>query len=249
MRRSVSRTAAPDAPRSLRAATLVILAVVVMSARPATAVLAQEPVPPAAAPVRRAFEHRFHLDLPCRGCHGAGATHRQTLVHAPQDCAACHHDPQRGLSCVKCHSGSSLPAERHVSQPFRLAVRTSPTERPLTFRHEPHVASTSGLGCRDCHATEVTLARNRDCTSCHDSHHAGAATCSRCHEAPRAGAHNESAHLGCATAGCHAANRAPAPTSSRELCLFCHQSQRNHEVGGTCAACHRIPGMTVGGAP
>jgi hypothetical protein len=88
----------------------------------------------------------------------------------------------------------------------------------------------------------VTLQRNRECGSCHDSHHAGEAECGKCHATPRRGAHNTAVHLSCAGSACHASSKAPTPTSSRTLCLFCHTDRRDHEPDGSCASCHRIPG-------
>lgn len=192
--------------------------------------------------VRRPFEHQRHEDLPCRGCHGAGATHRTTRVRAPTDCAACHHDPARALSCTKCHGVNSIPAERTVRLTLNLRVTEVPRVRDVTFRHDVHVATSAGLGCKDCHATEVTLQRNRECGSCHASHHAGKADCVNCHAPPRQGAHDVSVHLTCAGGGCHATATSPTPTLSRTLCLFCHADRRDHEPEGSCALCHRIPG-------
>jgi hypothetical protein len=193
---------------------------------------------------RRPFQHRIHDALPCRGCHGSGATHRVTLVRTARDCATCHHDPRRELACTRCHSSGSLAAERRVGLSLTLQVSDSTLMRQVVFRHAPHVDSAVGLECRSCHATTVTLARNRACESCHADHHAGRAECTTCHAVPRENAHNASVHLGCAGSGCHAATRAPTPALSRTLCLFCHTQQRDHEPGGSCALCHRIPGLT-----
>ena len=190
---------------------------------------------------RRPFQHNIHDALPCRGCHGSGATHRVTLVRTARDCAACHHDPQRGLACTKCHSSGSLGGERPVSLSLNLKVADTPRRRGVAFRHAPHVTDSAGITCRDCHATEITLARNRECGSCHESHHGGKAECTACHAAPRQGAHDASVHLTCTSGSCHAAARAPSPTLSRTTCVFCHTDRRDHEPDGSCAACHRIP--------
>ena len=192
--------------------------------------------------VRRPFEHRRHDDLPCRGCHGAGAAHRTTRVRAPTDCAACHHDPGRALSCSKCHTGNSIPTERSVRMTLALQVAEVPPVRTVTFRHDVHIATSAGLGCKDCHGTEVTLQRNRECGSCHASHHSGKAECTNCHVGPKRGAHDASVHLTCAGSACHATAKSPTPTLSRTLCLFCHTDRRDHEPEGSCALCHRIPG-------
>lgn len=192
---------------------------------------------------RRPFRHAIHDALSCRGCHGSGATHRVTLVRTARDCAACHHDPQRGLACTKCHSSGTLTA-RSYNVSVRLRVVDAPRTRGIAFRHAPHIAEGSGVTCRDCHATDVTLARNRECGTCHESHHGGRAECRACHASPPKGAHDASVHLSCASGSCHSAVRAPSPTLSRTTCVFCHADRRDHEPGGSCAACHQIPGAT-----
>lgn len=192
---------------------------------------------------RRPFRHISHDDLPCRGCHGSGATHRVTLVRNARDCATCHHDPQRGLTCTNCHSSGSLGGDRRASLSIHLAVDSAPRTRDVAFQHDPHIAVNSGVTCRDCHSTDVTLARNRECSTCHTEHHTARAECTTCHTPPRDGAHDASVHLSCATGSCHSPERAPSPTLSRTLCVYCHAEQRDHEPGGSCAACHRIPGM------
>jgi hypothetical protein len=194
--------------------------------------------------VRRPFQHVRHEDLPCRGCHGSGAAHRTTRVRAPTDCAACHHDPARALSCSKCHTADAIPAQRSVRLTLTLQVAEAPRVREVTFRHDVHIATIAGLTCKDCHGTEVTLARNRECGSCHSSHHAGKADCASCHTPPRRDAHDTAVHLTCAGSACHATAKAPSPTLSRATCLFCHADRRDHEPEGSCAVCHRIPGAS-----
>jgi len=196
---------------------------------------------------RRRFEHRFHTSLSCLGCHGSGASHRMTVVKAPEGCNACHHDPARQLSCTSCHHEDQLARERNVPVTLTLQVaRVAPT-RTVSFRHEVHLASGTGLVCQNCHGTPVTMQRNRECTSCHDAHHDGRAECSDCHAPPPAGAHTAAVHLGCAGSACHAVAKAPVPTQGRALCVYCHAAQRDHEPGGACAACHRIPGTPRSG--
>ena len=191
--------------------------------------------------VRRRFAHQRHEELPCRGCHGAGAMHRTTRVRAPRDCAACHHDPARALACAKCHRAENIPAQRTIRLTLNLQVSDTARVRDVAFRHDVHLVTSAGLTCKDCHAAEVTLQRNRECGSCHASHHAGTADCGICHATPRRGAHDAAVHLTCAGSACHATARAPTPALSRTLCLFCHTDRRDHEPEGSCAACHRIP--------
>jgi hypothetical protein len=205
-------------------------------------VAAQDSVKPLTlqSQVRRPFAHARHESLPCRGCHGVGAAHRTTRVRSPTDCATCHHDPARSLACTTCHRADGIPATRTVR--LALHVAGESRQRDVTFRHDVHIAARTGLGCRDCHVAEVTLARKRECASCHSSHHSDRTDCTNCHVQPRRGTHNASVHLGCAGSQCHSAEKAPAPTLSRETCLFCHANRRDHEPEGSCAACHRIPG-------
>ena len=245
MRRRISTYARIGVARGLWGAALaVVLTPGTASALrhpAATAIVLQDGTTPAGVR-RRPFEHQRHESLPCRGCHGAGATHRTTRVRAPRDCAACHHDPARAIACITCHRVDRLPAERLVRLSLSLLVVDTGRTREVLFRHGVHVAPAAGLSCRDCHATEVTLQRNRECGSCHESHHSERTNCAACHAAPRKGAHNASVHLSCAGSACHASNRAPPPTISSAACLFCHADRRDHEPGGACALCHRIPG-------
>jgi hypothetical protein len=188
----------------------------------------------------RPFEHRRHDRLSCLECHGSGAEHRLIRVRTPRDCASCHHDPRRELTCSTCHDGGPSEPLR-VSTPMSRPGGGGSVTRELPFRHEVHLAASTTLTCRDCHRTEVTLARDRDCGSCHASHHTARAECSSCHPAPRGGAHDAGVHLSCAGAACHEPAKAPPPTLSRNLCLACHRRQATHEPGGTCADCHKIP--------
>jgi hypothetical protein len=103
-----------------------------------------------------------------------------------------------------------------------------------------------GRTCGDCHRADVTLQVDRECASCHASHHTATAECAACHVPAKAGVHNADVHLSCAGSGCHASAAAPSPTLSRNLCLTCHAAQRTHEPGGVCAECHHIPGSHPG---
>jgi hypothetical protein len=235
----------------VRATVVVVLCTMISVARAAAA-----PVPNAAqdstssqrpVPTRRPFAHERHTSLPCRGCHGSGATHGAILVRAPGDCAACHHDPRRGLACTSCHSANDIPVERTVRLSLPLQVATAPLTRDVTFPHALHVARNAGLVCADCHGAEVTRPKNVRCGSCHGAHHDGRVECTNCHVLSKAavGAHDASVHLTCSNGACHASVKAPTPTAARSVCLFCHADRKTHEPEGSCAACHRIP--TAGG--
>jgi hypothetical protein len=189
----------------------------------------------------RPFEHRRHERVSCRSCHGTGAEHRTILVRTPRDCAGCHHDERRAQACADCHGTERLPQPAPVAAAMSLSVWDSARTRALPFNHDVHARGGAGLTCRDCHRTPVTLARDRACASCHTEHHRPEATCATCHLPTKQGTHTPEVHLSCAGAGCHAPAVAPPPTLSRTLCLTCHAAQKEHEPGGTCAACHRIP--------
>lgn len=246
MRRRARRSAQNSVAQFLVAAAFTVLPVSAAWASPngspSRFLAYQDSTTSATSPalVRRRFEHARHESLPCLGCHGSGAAHRTTRVRAPNDCAACHHDPGRALACTTCHRADVIPATRTVR--LTLHVVGEARQRDVTFRHDVHLATTAGLGCKDCHGAEVTLARNRECGSCHSSHHSDRTECTNCHARPRRGAHDASVHLTCAGGQCHATAKAPSPTLSRNTCLFCHADRRNHEPEGSCAACHRIPG-------
>ena len=189
----------------------------------------------------RAFEHQRHETISCRSCHGTGSNHRTFLVQTARDCASCHHEETRAQTCKSCH-GSSPPENYPVNFVLRLSVWDTARARTLAFSHDKH----GKLDCKECHGTPVMLTRNRECTSCHESHHRAEATCSTCHASITERAHGESVHVSCAGSGCHAAAVAPAPTLSRTLCLACHVKQNTHEPGRRCTDCHRISAVHAG---
>lgn len=196
----------------------------------------------------RQFTHERHENLPCRGCHGSGASHRVTIIRSPRECAACHHAPERQRSCETCHARDSIPVERVVPVAMTLQVASDPRVRNVTFRHAVHLRGDSALACATCHSAPVTMQRERACTSCHDSHHSGRATCSNCHPSPPPRAHGASVHLGCSGSACHAAAKAPSERRARAVCLFCHADRVSHEPGGDCATCHQIPAPSASAA-
>ena len=187
---------------------------------------------------KRRFAHGRHERLvSCRACHGTGARHRTILVRSPADCAACHHDPARGMECRRCHASDRLPAPRRLAVTLPLSVSDAPRSRELPFDHARH----GRLECRSCHRAPVTLAPSTDCAACHDQHHRAEASCTSCHERVATTAHGPRVHESCTGAGCHAGRVAPTPALSRNLCLVCHREQGTHEPGRDCAQCHAIP--------
>ena len=232
--------AGPTAIILIGAALIIALAPMVS---PAVATAAPEGAATVTSQERphRPFDHARHEALSCLECHGSGAAHRTIRVRTPRDCATCHHDSRRALRCATCHDSAGPRTEVVVRAGMLLSPSAAATSRQLPFLHERHVGG-GRLACVECHTEEVTLARTRTCASCHAAHHTAESRCAACHREPRSGAHTVSVHLGCAGSSCHQSDRAPSPVLSRELCLACHPSRREHEPGGACASCHLIPG-------
>lgn len=192
------------------------------------------------ARTNRPFEHTRHERVSCLECHGTGDRHATYLVRSARDCAGCHHDAQRGIACTTCHDRGGLRSPAPVTAAMVLAGR-GPATRRLSFQHGPHVGGEAPVPCGDCHRAPVTLARERECNTCHAQHHRTASNCITCHETAAPGVHTREVHLSCAGSGCHAASAVPSPAESRTVCLACHRTQVDHEPGGSCARCHRIP--------
>ncbi len=192
----------------------------------------------------RPFDHRRHESVSCRTCHGTGDQHRASFIRTPRDCAACHHARERASACRDCHSQDQLGSVEAAFTALTLSVWDTARVRRLPFAHRMH----ERVACGTCHATPVTLARSRECASCHEQHHRAEAECSSCHQKPPQAAHPRSAHLTCGAAACHAERVAPAADASRNLCVLCHEDRRAHESGGACAGCHKIPDGQTGAA-
>lgn len=182
--------------------------------------------------------HQMHSTLPCSECHRSSAlVTRQSLTRS--ECLACHHDPQRNVSCARCHTP---PGPRTVQRTFQMSVWATPRTKALPYDHARHTA----VECRTCHTQPTHMTDVPTCASCHERHHTPAARCQTCHTQPPAGAHNAQAHLGCLGSGCHNAPDVNAISGRRAVCLVCHQTQENHEPGKECADCHQVrPGRDV----
>jgi hypothetical protein len=191
-----------------------------------------------AAAQPRPFRHVAHQAISCFECHPTGAQHRAPRTWTADNCAACHHDPGRGLACALCHAPGTWDAPRPVLLELALSVRPQPVARPVRFDHQQHTT----VECAQCHDP---LAGPRltppTCSTCHTEHHRGAAECSTCHLPALPGAHGAEVHLTCAGSGCHAVDKQTQPTLSRPMGLLCHEEQREHEPGGLCHECHRVP--------
>jgi hypothetical protein len=193
----------------------------------------------------RPFRHAAHRALSCGGCHPTGERHRMVRVWTPADCAACHHDPARAYPCANCHPAEVLPPAGRVPVTLSLTVWDSAAIRDLPFAHARHAAKS----CQECHIPPAGAAARTECAACHTDHHRPEADCAQCHRPARPGAHGLAVHLTCAGSGCHERVAEPVPLRgvamrpllSRTLCLLCHPEQREHEPGGTCHVCHRIP--------
>ena len=192
----------------------------------------------------RPFDHRRHESVSCRTCHGTGGQHRASFIRTPRDCAACHHSVERARDCRSCHSDAQLEGVATAFTALSFTVWDSARTRLLPFTHRMH----ERVACTTCHATPITLARSRECASCHEQHHRAEAQCSACHQKPASTAHPRDAHLTCGAAQCHAPRVAPAANLSRNLCLICHGERREHEAGSSCASCHKIPDPDTGAA-
>lgn len=176
--------------------------------------------------------HEMHRALPCAECHRSSAlVTRQSLTRA--ECLACHHSPDRNVTCSRCHAA---PAPRTVQRTFQMSVWSAPRTKTLPFDHARH----GTVECRTCHQQATDMTRTQTCASCHDRHHTPAARCQSCHAPPPASAHDEAVHRGCVGSGCHSAPDVDAMSGRRAVCLVCHQAQEDHEVGKECADCHQV---------
>jgi hypothetical protein len=217
---------------------LVLGATVIAIAGAVAARAGDAPAGASAAAQSRPFRHVVHQAISCSECHQTGPQHRSPRTWTPADCAACHHDARRAMQCAQCHAPGTWDAPRRTLLQLALSVRPEREVRPVTFEHQRHAT----LQCAQCHdpAAGVRLTPP-PCASCHTEHHRGAAECSTCHLPAPAGTHGLQVHLTCAGSECHALSPATQPTLSRPFCLLCHEEQREHEPGGLCHECHRVP--------
>jgi hypothetical protein len=145
------------------------------------------------------------------------------------------------MACLDCHRRDQLPSAERVETVMALSVWSGARTRELPFAHERHAT----VECTECHRAPVTMARTRECGSCHEGHHRVESTCASCHEGVARMPHRSASHVTCAGSQCHAAPVAPPATLSRNLCVTCHTAQADHEPGGSCASCHMIPPTTA----
>jgi hypothetical protein len=58
-------------------------------------------------------------------------------------------------------------------------------------------------------------------------------------------AHTREAHLGCASAQCHAPQTVANLQAKRNVCVVCHQNKVTHKPGKECAACHQVEWLSA----
>lgn len=188
----------------------------------------------------RRFQHGQHAPFPCGECHGTGGA---TTASNREWCADCHHVQVSLTECDRCHVPSDLaPPPLQSAVTFELSV-AEPRTRQIRFDHDLHL----DLGCAECHTGGAELRVRQSCTDCHVEHHEPARECMACHAEPPTTAHPRELHRelsGCGTAGCHVSEGLDfaALADRRNLCLVCHQAQRDHERAGSCGACHILGG-------
>jgi hypothetical protein len=197
-------------------------------------------LPPPPRPTADTFPHDRHKALACITCHASTTRHGALTFEPPRGCQICHHQAPATADCARCHAAADLGAPRAVA--IQVAVRGAPVRtHDTTFAHAVH----QKLRCLDCHTTPVTLAPAdsvKDCAACHADHHRAGRTCAGCHvdtdtPAVRAAhAPPSPAHQACGS--CHPAAIVQGLTADRELCLTCHQAQRDHFAPKACATCH-----------
>ena len=181
------------------------------------------------------FLHSKHRGITCTSCHATTGTHGKLTVSTVRDCRGCHHGAKQAATCTSCHATGTI-APRAKPMPFAVVARKPATTvtRPVTFAHARHAK----VECTRCHGTDVDRTVRVTCAECHADHHTPDRECATCHVTAKAG-HDRAAHDGCTS--CHAPTPVPALTSGRQLCLACHQEQRNHYPTGACTTCHLVP--------
>lgn len=154
----------------------------------------------------------------------------------------------RPVPCQTCHEEGARGGTRRLRAMLELSVWGEERAREVPFDHDRH----EGLPCGECHRG----AEPRpvvDCGRCHDDHHRSASPCLGCHETPPADAHDLAIHESRSCTGCHeenallAAFEAGEVSTTRNVCVVCHQDQVEHQPGRDCAGCHRLPVYTAQG--
>jgi len=191
---------------------------------------------------RRAFTHASHTSIECVTCHTSADAHGQIRVSRPADCQFCHHQNATAQTCARCHKAAPDPDRRFTATLVMHVAGQAPT-RELPFVHTKHAAAP----CATCHSTTPPMAaRPALCETCHGDHHKTDRNCEACHREPPPTAHAKASHLTCGGAGCHASAFIEGDLRTRQVCLSCHEKQREHRPGESCVYCHILPPFRTG---
>jgi len=217
------------APRRLRRALAAVFAVFLLGSLPGSNAEAQV--------TRRAFTHATHTSIECVTCHASADAHGQIRLRQATDCQFCHHRNATPQTCVRCHSAAPDP-DRRFAAGLVLHIAGHEQPRELPFVHTKHAATP----CATCHSRLPSMAIAPGlCQACHGDHHKTERNCEACHQSPLPTAHVKAAHLTCGGSGCHAANFIDGDIRTRQVCLGCHEKQRDHRPGERCVYCHVLP--------
>jgi hypothetical protein len=193
---------------------------------------------------RRTFTHASHTSIECVTCHTSADAHGQVRVSRPADCQFCHHQNATPQTCIRCHA-TAPDADRRFTARLDLRIAGQERTRDLPFVHTKHAATP----CATCHSRLPSMAITPGlCQTCHSDHHKTDRNCEACHQAPPPTAHAKASHLTCGGAGCHATNFIAGDIRTRQVCLACHEKQRDHRPGERCVNCHVLPPFHAAGA-
>jgi len=211
----------------------------------------------------------------CKSCHRAGGIATTSApadpLHATigaQDCSVCHTNTTTftgakidhslivtGCGASACHAADKATAPNHTSLNSCESCHRYPSWPSVTMNH----SAVGATQCKSCHVAGGIATT----TAPADALHAGIGSqdCSNCHSTSTfVGARVDHAFIttGCATSGCHAADKASAPNhTSLNSCELCHRYPvwpsviMNHNaIGATqCKSCHVAGGLATTRAP
>jgi hypothetical protein len=189
----------------------------------------------------RPFEHDEHKQLKCITCHDVKSRENKVTFASPRGCLICHHEArQTTRDCAACHADEQVRQFQHAEQ-LRVKVKKADVPartRTVQFRHATH----ENVKCADCHVAKVTLAPTaeaKNCTGCHDDHHAAKRDCASCHRTDESWkAHTRESHVACTE--CHAQATVARLLPDRTFCLGCHPPAVDHYADQECTQCHLL---------
>jgi hypothetical protein len=199
------------------------------------------PAPARADDPPRPFEHDEHKQLKCITCHDVKSRENKVTFASPRGCLICHHEArQTTRDCAACHADEQVRQFQHAEQ-LRVKVKKADVPartRTVQFRHATH----ENVKCADCHVAKVTLAPTaeaKNCTGCHDDHHAAKRDCASCHRTDESWkAHTRESHVACTE--CHAQATVARLLPDRTFCLGCHPPAVDHYADQECTQCHLL---------